>query len=99
MELLLILIELTSCPRLDATSPRTKVAFLDDVFVLSRAEASPGDIILMRLRFGALGVTTATGWSSSSLSSSVSSVALGEDDGSDSRTAWLVEASISLRNH
>jgi hypothetical protein len=46
MELLLMLIELTSCPRLDATSPRMKVAFLDEIFVLSRAEASQETLCL-----------------------------------------------------
>jgi len=100
MELLLMLIELISRPRLDAIALRTKVAFLEDKFVLSRAEASPGDMILMRRRFVALRVTAAihaaTGLHSSSSLPSVSSVALGDDDTSDSRTAWLVAASIFL---
>ena len=64
------------------------------MFVLSTAEASPGDMILMRRHFGALGVTATTGWFLVP-SSTVSSVALGEHDESDSRTACRVEASIS----
>jgi len=80
MELLLTLIKLISSPRLDATALRTKVAFLEDKFVLSRAEASPDDMILMRRRFVALRFTAATKWPSSSSLPSVSSVALGEDD-------------------
>jgi len=74
MELLLTLIKLISSPRLDAL--KTKVAFLEDKFILSRAEASPGDMILMRRRFVALRFTAATGWPSSSSLPSVSSVAL-----------------------
>jgi len=108
MELLLTLIELKSCPRLAAIALRTKVAFLEDkLFVQSRSEASPGDMILMPRCFGALRITAATGWPSSSSLPSVSSVALGEDDESDSRTedderdsktAWLVAASICSRD-
>jgi len=56
MELLLMLIKLISRPRLDATALKTKeeFVFLEDKFVVSRAEASPGDMILMRHRFVAL---------------------------------------------
>jgi len=51
---------------------------------------SPDEMLLMRRRFVALRVTAASGRPSSL--PSVSSVVLGEDDESDSRTDWLVAA-------
>lgn len=35
----------TSCPRLDATSQRTNIAFLDEILALSKDDESPGDIM------------------------------------------------------
>lgn len=54
MEFRLIFKVLTSQPRLEATSLRTNVAFLDEIFVLSKADVRPGDRILILARLGAV---------------------------------------------
>ena len=49
IEFRLIFNVLTSCPRLEATSLKMKVAFLDDTFVLSKLDVRPGDIMFIKL--------------------------------------------------
>ena len=69
-----------------------KCSFLDDMLVLSKDEASPGVMMLMRALFGA---EASPRVSEGCKCSSVSSSELDGDDESDASTALLLDASIS----